>query len=429
MSPGLIANGGNGEVAAPLSVRAAENSVGSFEVCSKALPAQHAPLTYAPVLIWYWGRRGGGANFTLRLAKLLADAIGADRVSVAIARENEYFASFEQLGVNLMVTHAAWARGLGWRQRLRSLRSNLAFARKLKHGAFGTVLITMNFPLAWPLVRAIRRSSTRLIYVAHDAVPHPGDYMRMWQTWSQSRLIRRADTVVTLSSAVADRLLAIFARALPDLRARLRVIPIETVFSSARGLDMKPRSREVRFLFLGRLLEYKGLGLLHEALGRLDNRPDWSLTVAGSGPLEGFCAETFGRHPRCRVDLGWIDNERFIALLDEHDVLLCPYTEASQSGVIPEAIERGLAVVVTPVEGLPEQVGFGRFGLVADRTDVAAFASAMARILNQPVLLNGHAAGPSSDDDLRIKRQNWLSLLAQEPHSGAKPGANGEPAV
>jgi glycosyltransferase involved in cell wall biosynthesis len=346
---------------------------------------------------------------------------------VAIARENEYFASFEQLGVNLMVTHAAWARGLGWRQRLRSLRDNLAFARKLKHGAFGTVLITMNFPLAWPLVRAIRRNSTRLVYVAHDAAPHPGDFMRVWQTWSQSRLIRRADTVVTLSSAVADRLMAIFAHALPDLRTRLRVIPIETVFSgakSARDRDRKPRPREARFLFLGRLLKYKGLELLYEAIGHLDGRSDWSLTVAGSGPLEGFCAETFARHRRCRVDLGWIDNDRFVALLDEHDVLLCPYTEASQSGVIPEAIERGLAVVVTPVEGLPEQVGFGRFGLVADRTDVAAFASVMVRILDQPVLLNGHAASPSSDDGLLIKRENWLSLLAPESHLGSEPGAN-----
>jgi glycosyltransferase involved in cell wall biosynthesis len=384
------------------------------------------PLSYAPVLIWYWGRRGGGANFTLRLAKMLADAIGADRVAVAIARENEYFANFEQLGVNLIVTSAAWAGGLGWRQRLRLLRGNLAFARTLRHGAFGTVVMTMNFPLAWPLVRAIRRNSTRLIYVAHDAAPHPGDYMRTWQKWSQSRLIRRADTVVTLSSAVAERLMSIFGRALPDLRDRLRVIPIETLFSSARGEAKERRYWEGgRFLFLGRLLQYKGLELLYDALAHLDDRSGWSLTVAGSGPLEGFCAETFGRHPRCRVDLGWIDNDRFVALLDEHDVLVCPYTEASQSGVIPEAIERGLSVIVTPVEGLPEQVGFGRAGLVAERADATAFGSAMRRMLDRPVLPNGHAAAPSVQADLAVKRENWLSLLVRTPQSGSEPAADG----
>ena len=364
-------------------------------------------------LIWYWGRRGGGATFTLRLARHLIDQLGPENVAVAIASENEHRSDFEDLGAELITTPAAWALDLSPMERLRRLRGHLRFSKALTRPGFGTVIVTMNFPLAWPFVYSLAGSATRLIYVAHDALPHAGDYMRLWQSLSQRALMRRADIIVALSTSVADQLRVRFARVRVPVKAEVVAIPLESVFPRKfHRAKRRGGGRPLRFLFLGRLLTYKGLGLLCDAIGKLGERQDWSLTVAGTGPLEDFCRERFGVHPRCRTELGWLPRERFVEILDEHDVLLCPYLEASQSGVIPEALARGLAVIATPVDGLPEQVGFGRFGLIADRVNATAFTREMCRVLDDPALL-GHLTAIGLDVAQENTQGNgWLSVIA-----------------
>ena len=66
------------------------------------------------------------------------------------------------------------------------------------------------------------------------------------------------------------------------------------------------------------------------------------------------------------------------------DVLVLPYIEASQSGLIPIARALGTPVVVTPVGGLPEQVIHGASGVVAQRVTPAAVAEAIDLALATP---------------------------------------------
>jgi glycosyltransferase involved in cell wall biosynthesis len=61
-----------------------------------------------------------------------------------------------------------------------------------------------------------------------------------------------------------------------------------------------------------------------------------------------------------------------------------PYSEASQSGVLPQALASGVLVVATPVGGLPEQLGSGG-GILATEVSAAALAAAMAAVLDPVV--------------------------------------------
>jgi glycosyltransferase involved in cell wall biosynthesis len=137
-----------------------------------------------------------------------------------------------------------------------------------------------------------------------------------------------------------------------------------------------------RLLFFGRLLPYKGLDQLLEAARLLDRQGiEVTLRVVGQGPLA-----LPDPPPNVRIERRWVAEEEIPGLFAETDLVVLPYQEASQSGVLPIAQHLGVPSVVTPVGGLLEQVAFGRTGFVAADTSAAALAATIAAIL-----LNGES--------------------------------------
>ena len=72
---------------------------------------------------------------------------------------------------------------------------------------------------------------------------------------------------------------------------------------------------------------------------------------------------------------------RCIADIEAADIVVAPYLEASQSGVVAEALAHGKPCLVTPVGALAEQIGFGEAGWIADAPDPRAFASKLEQVL------------------------------------------------
>lgn len=237
-------------------------------------------------------------------------------------------------------------------------------------------IIPMNFAQAAAVAWACRMMGLPLLYVAHDAEPHPGDFAPNLQRLTQRALIASATRVIAPSRHVAERLQARY----PVLaRAGVAVAALE---AAARPPDRLPRQRapgRLRFLMLGRLIAYKGFPLLRDALDRLQAREDWSLTIAGDGPERPLVERLFGSMAQVDLShLGFVPEEAVATLIEHHDVVICPYAEASQSGLIPQAAAAGLPALVTPVGGLPEQVHYGRTGWVAAEATGDALAHAIA---------------------------------------------------
>jgi glycosyltransferase involved in cell wall biosynthesis len=232
----------------------------------------------------------------------------------------------------------------------------------------------MNFAAAAPLSLGLKRP---LAYCAHDPAPHPGDYAPGWQRATQRLLLRRADTVAALSDYAAGQ----FAHD-SRIAAKLRVARLASVFepiAAAAPLQGQP----VRLLMFGRMIAYKGLDLVDGVLERLAGRQDWRLTIAGHGPaLDSAAQSRLSSLAQVNVRAGWLEENDIAQLIDAHDVVLAPYREASQSGVVAQAMARGRPVVATPVGALPEQMDGGRAGWLADAVSVDAFAAALERALD-----------------------------------------------
>ncbi len=265
-------------------------------------------------------------------------------------------------------------------------------------------------PHLWtPLIRpAIQSSGIPYITIAHDYVAHPGDATSFLLPWFRSEA-RHADMVITLSKTVAEQL--VHKGKLPPSRV-LTLFHPDLHYQAS----LVPRKRNVtqplKLLFLGRVLRYKGLPLLVEAVELLNKAGiAVSLGVAGEGRLGALAgrlsllgAEVINR---------WLDDSEITALLARYDALALSHIEASQSGVAATAFGHCMPVVSFPVGGIAEQTIDGQTGVLAKGIDAAAFADAIRRLAHDQELYDRISARLSADAEQR-SMVRFASRIASE---------------
>ena len=322
------------------------------------------------VLLWCWGRRGGGPRYTFQVARALG-RLPSFEVFLSLSRQSELLTETRALG--LPIFEVDTYRGLmsaAWRT-LAMPQLTHRFAAYLDTQHIDLVVCTMIHPWSgWvaPRIRSPRRS---YIFTAHDAARHPGDRFVAWDLLTRINL-RCADGVLLLSEHVRERLIARYRYP----RQRTWIVPHGPLaFPGQRPRRDQP-DRVRRLLFFGRILPYKGLSLLLEAFVRIADQHDLDLAVVGSGSLDARAAR-LATHPRVRLDNRWIPESEVAAVFAPADLVVVPCLEASQSGVVAAAYGMGIPVVVTPVGGLREQVVVGETGLVAAAITSQALADAI----------------------------------------------------
>ena len=364
-------------------------------------------MTRDVVVLLYWGRRGGGSIFTLDLLDHLAATAPAVDLVVSVREDNADLWQFRRRDATVL-TIASPLREAGPRP-LRLLRQFFLHRAALRKLAPSVIVVTMNSPLSAPFLPFLKSLGARFIYVAHDAAPHPGDFMPRVQVMTQSLYLRAADHVVALSSAIAARMQQ---RRLTNLSC----IPLQAVMPAVTPRRSGHGDHPVALLFAGRMVEYKGIDLLRQALLPLRSDARWRLTVAGEGPLSAQVRAAFEGWPQVHQELGWLDESRFETLFAAHDLLLCPYTEASQSGILARALAAGLPAAVTPCGALAEQIGadspWAPAGLVAADTTPEAFREVIGTVLHSPTVLRA-LSNAASDVDRQKGDRRWAALVSR----------------
>ncbi|CAN7316746.1 glycosyltransferase family 4 protein [Mesorhizobium amorphae] len=121
--------------------------------------------------------------------------------------------------------------------------------------------------------------------------------------------------------------------------------------------------------------------MLAQALGSIGHLP-WTMSVVGDGPARDEVKAQFAGLPADRIDwLGAIEPAAVPDVLYRGGIYLWPgYGEAYGVAYL-EAQAAGLPVVAQDVAGVPEVVRNGQTGFLTPPGDVAAFASAIERLL------------------------------------------------
>ncbi len=155
-------------------------------------------------------------------------------------------------------------------------------------------------------------------------------------------------------------------------------------------------SNEMIMLYVGRLVEKKGVGDLIQAFARLagDLREKTHLWIVGHGELENSL-ETMSRELGVgdRIKFwGEIPNDQLPDYYAAADLFVGPSVEATsgdtegQGVVFIEAFAAGLCVIATTVGGIPEVVDHGRTGILVPPKNPNELAGAIQQLLSDSVL-------------------------------------------
>lgn len=312
------------------------------------------------ILVWHWGRFGAGPRYAAQLTQALRSLSDA---TVPTAHQTVARMQADlSLPVNAEILHGpnppcnslpvrTYASLPGFIARVMMAPFRVgALARRVRalHPEFA--ICAMPAMLDVWMVAALRRVGVPFAVVVHDAAPHPGERVP-FQHYLQRYVIRRADALVALTEHVAASV-----RTLPQAQGKpLCVVPLPPLHYGAVPM-VQAHGGPCRVLCFGRLLAYKGLDLLADALRQLStSHARFQVRVVGQGP-ESPVLEQLRALPGVTVENRWVPETEIPQLLGWCDIVVLPYREASQSGVAATALAAGRRVVATRVGGLVEQL-------------------------------------------------------------------------
>ena len=230
----------------------------------------------------------------------------------------------------------------------------------------------------------------RVVFTGHNGLIPTG--------WERSRLRRyafqyvvdKAEAYIALSRAEARYFAGVTS---PD---KIHTIPNgipADVFRAAGNLQKRADKARYDVLYVGQLIECKGVDVLLEAMQRLRTRRDVHLRLVYHN------AQLEAELRRQASDLGIAEHVQFVGirgpreLAEEYhqaDLLVLPSFAECLPSVVTEAFLCGTPVVAGGVCGVPEQIG--PYGLAVPPGDAVALAKAMEAILADRPRWQGMAA-------------------------------------
>ncbi|MFA5808951.1 MAG: glycosyltransferase family 4 protein [Thermoleophilia bacterium] len=255
-------------------------------------------------------------------------------------------------------------------------------------------LVHYQAPLKFPVIELLllklqKSRGTRLVFTAHDWLPHGA---RAYHTPLFRWYYRLFDRIIVHSRSGAH----FMETRLGVKPGKLAVVPhgdygffnTDAALSDEAARErLQLDSTRYWFLFFGHIAPYKGLDLAIEALGRAmvsvgQGDRSLGLLVAGDPEAPGMekyeqLIKELGLGHSVSLHVGHIPVADVQIYLKASDALVLPYRESSTSGIVHLAMGFGKPVIASDVGGLAETVSEASAGLIVPPGDVEALAQAM----------------------------------------------------
>ncbi|MEH2075630.1 MAG: glycosyltransferase family 4 protein [Nostoc sp.] len=249
-----------------------------------------------------------------------------------------------------------------------------------------------------------------LVTTIHDIFRHPGDNITVFGSEYSRRIgFYRSQQLIVHTHQLKKILIEQFR--IPQ--ERVNILPhgeLGSLYQRRGGQNIQVRE-PYTLLFFGRILPYKGLKYLLEAMPLIaESIPEVKLIIAGRGENIRHYFPNGYDEKRYEIINDFIPLEEVGNLFQRSTVTVLPYIEASQSGVAALSYGMGTLVVASDVGGLSEIVQHKKDGLLVPPCDARSLADAIICLLNDRNLQKQMqtAALARCQQDL-----NWSNIAAQ----------------
>ncbi len=224
-------------------------------------------------------------------------------------------------------------------------------------------------------------SDIKVCFLCHNVLPHESTaFDRMLLTYA----FWKTNYFIVHSEEDQQNLI----RLKPNAMIKKNVHPSYAVFGDFESYSKHEARQKLGLendkkivLFFGLIRKYKGLQYLIQAMPDVIEAFDCRLLIAGefydakSDYLDLIDACGIGEHTIV-VDQ-YISNEDVAAYFCSADVVVLPYVDATQSGIVQIAFGLHKPVITTRVGGLPEAVDHGYTGLLVEKESPQELAAAI----------------------------------------------------
>ena len=218
----------------------------------------------------------------------------------------------------------------------------------------------------------------KIILLIHDPFPHSG-YNKKWIIIFRNIVFKIIKNKVLFNNKQYQEFIEAYHLNHRDVFcSHLSTFEFMNLYAP---IQQNKNRNKFKILFWGIISQYKGLEYLCEAFKKINNK-NMELTVAGSGKLY-FDITPYTSMENFKFIHKFLSNEEIAELLHNTDIVVCPYTDATQSGIIMTAFAYNKPVIATKVGGIPEIIN-DKTGILIEPKNTIQLIEAINNLYDNP---------------------------------------------
>lgn len=256
------------------------------------------------------------------------------------------------------------------------IRKTLKLYQFIRNGRFDIIHIDHNLERSDQFLYFLY--GRKMVFTRHDPLPHSGMEFSSTTKKMLARAYKYVPKIVIHNEAQKEQ----FCKLNGIVEERVLVnnmCPYDCMELYMKG---KPKRDDGTILFFGRISKYKGLEYLCDAMVQVHNvLPQAKLIIAGGGSLY-FDYTPYKDLEYIQLNNSFVETDELVLLLQKCTFVVCPYADATQSGVVMTCNAIGVPVIATKVGGLPGMIDNERSGIIVEPKNSGLLAESIIRLLS-----------------------------------------------
>ena len=275
------------------------------------------------------------------------------------------------------------------------------YAIKFKKYDYDILIKTFYHPWSEYIDKCFKHKT--VLTICHDPIPHSSDF------WLKKKLykkhIKSSNGIIVLTKRFMDVIHEEYGF---DYK-KIYYVPhgLLNLKTGKNTRKIKIINNNINYLFFGRIQDYKGVDDLINAFEVVNNKYcNTSLYIVGNGKIPENISQVAHKESVFIYNEYILDEdiEAFFSILNVICVL--PYKNATQSGVIPIAMEFGVPVIASNQVGLWEQLDDGKIGIIYDNSSIQNLIDSMLLFVKHSDIYNKESKKCIEYG----KRLNWTNI-------------------